>query len=95
MDPPICLDEERKPGQITLAEFEKINIPSLIKSGFLFIWAEKESIGKILKIAKKWGFRYVENFCWIKKNVNNTIAAQSSTYFKKSKATCLIFRNVF
>ncbi|KAJ1561643.1 hypothetical protein HK096_003893 [Nowakowskiella sp. JEL0078] len=94
MDPPIMLpNEEIIPGKITMEQFSKLKIPSLITHGFLFIWVEKEHIPEILKIAEnQWKFRYVENFAWIKLKYNNTIARQESRFFAKSKTTCLIFR---
>jgi N6-adenosine-specific RNA methylase IME4 len=93
MDPPLA-ETDKKPGQITFDEFASLEIPNLIKCGFLFIWTEKEYTHRMLNLTQKWGFRYVENFVWIKKNINNTIAEAPSKYFKKSKSTCLIFRNV-
>ncbi|KAJ3081031.1 hypothetical protein HK102_002627, partial [Quaeritorhiza haematococci] len=70
-----------------------LDINSICTTGFLWIWVEKELIPDILLITeKKWGFRYVENFCWIKRNINNRIARQPARYFNKSKTTCLILR---
>jgi len=93
MDPPLLLPgEEKTPGKITIEEFSTLKISPLVKEGFLFIWCEKEHIPKLLEICDKWGFKYVENFAWIKKYVNNRIARQPYTYFNKSKITCFIFR---
>lgn len=101
MDPPFILPQQRPedilPGQITLEQFAKglgQHIPNLITQGFLFIWVEKEVMPQVLKITEKWGFKYVENFAWIKKTVDNRIVRQPSTYFNKSKTTCLILRLV-
>jgi len=71
-----------------------LKISRLVKQGFLFIWCEKEYIPKLLEICEKWGFKYVENFTWIKKYVNNKIVRQPYIYFNKSKITCFIFRKV-
>ena len=62
--------------------------------GFIFVWIEKEWIQKIVMIAESWGFKYVENFCWIKKNINNQIHKGEYRYFNKSKLSLLIFRKV-
>lgn len=67
-------------------------MPAVIETGFLFIWLEKEWLHRIVKIATQWGFRYVENYCWIKKNINNTIYKGESNYFCKSKLNLLIFK---
>lgn len=45
-----------------------------------------------MNITAKWGFKYVENFCWIKKDVNNQIHKSPYRYFNKSKLSLLIFR---
>jgi len=93
MDPPLLLPgEEEIPGKITIQQFASLKISRLVKQGFLFIWCEKEYIPNLLEICDKWGFKYVENFTWIKKYVNNRIVKQPSPYFNKSKITCFIFR---
>lgn len=56
------------------------------------MWIEKEWLREIIRVTKEWGFKYVENFCWIKKNVNNRIALQPGKLFNKSKLSLLIFR---
>lgn len=70
----------------------RLNIPDVIPCGFLFIWLEKEWLRRIVEIGEQWGFKYVENFCWIKKNINNQIHTSPGTYFRKSKLTLLVFR---
>ncbi|KAJ3159469.1 hypothetical protein HDU86_001787 [Geranomyces michiganensis] len=93
MDPPLLLPGERScSGKISVQQLANLDIPSIIPSGFLFIWAEKELTPYILRATEGWGFRYVENFAWIKRERNNQIARQSSRYFNKSKTTCFIFR---
>jgi N6-adenosine-specific RNA methylase IME4 len=67
-------------------------VTDIIKAGFLFIWLEKEWIQKVVSITAKWGFKYVENFCWIKKDINNQIHKSQYKYFNKSKLSLLIFR---
>lgn len=66
----------------------------LISYGFLFIWVEKELLAQVVRVAMRWGFKYVENFCWIKKTPDNRIVKQISAHFACSKATLLIFRKV-
>ncbi|ORX95161.1 hypothetical protein K493DRAFT_315148 [Basidiobolus meristosporus CBS 931.73] len=93
MDPPLVLpNEEPSPGKITLEQLAALEISRIVPVGFLFVWIEKEYLPDIVQIADKWGFKYVENFCWIKKNINNQIACQPSAYFRKSKLSLLIFR---
>lgn len=64
----------------------------LIPKGFLFIWTEKELIPRVLTMAQKWGFHYVENFAWVKFDVNNKIHTEDYAYFRKSKLTLLMLR---
>ncbi|KAJ3152053.1 hypothetical protein HDU89_001700 [Geranomyces variabilis] len=93
MDPPLLLPGEPScPGKISVQQLSNLDIPSIIPCGFLFIWAEKELTPHVLRATEGWGFRYVENFAWIKRERNNQIARQPSRYFNKSKTTCFIFR---
>ncbi|CAO3587848.1 unnamed protein product [Absidia cylindrospora] len=93
MDPPLLLPgEDPVPGKITIEDLAKLNVNQVVKAGFLFVWIEKEWIRELVRITKDWGFKYVENFCWIKKNINNHIARQPFEYFSKSKLSLLIFR---
>jgi MT-A70 len=95
MDPPLVEDNDNpSPGQLSISAFAKYPIPSLVKSGFLFIWAEKQFTAQLLKIVDNWGYRYIENIAWIKKSMDNSIYREPSTFFNKSKTTCYVFRNV-
>ncbi|KAI8799306.1 hypothetical protein BJ742DRAFT_846698 [Cladochytrium replicatum] len=95
IDPPLLLPREPpSPGKVSVEQLSKLPIPTLIPKGFLFIWTPKELTPAILSMAdKSWsGFRYVENFVWVRLRPNNTIARQPSRFFARSKTTCLIFR---
>ncbi|CAG8785036.1 4855_t:CDS:2, partial [Dentiscutata erythropus] len=93
IDPPLLLPGEApSPGKISIQQFANLNLTVIVPKGFIFIWVEKEYIPDIVQIAEKWHFRYVENFCWIKKNINNQISRESYRYFNKSKLSLLIFR---
>jgi hypothetical protein len=95
MDPPLLLpNESPTPGKITIDEFATLAIPQLIHYGFLFIWTDKRHLANMVQVAMNWGFKYVENFCWIKKTPDNRIVEQPSDHFSCSKATLLIFRKV-
>ncbi|KAF9405081.1 hypothetical protein BGZ94_003769 [Podila epigama] len=93
MDPPLLrAGQEAGPNKITIEQLATLDIGSIMSKGFLFVWIEKEFLPEIVQIAEQWQFRYVENFCWIKRNVNNVIAREPSPYFNSSKLSCLIFR---
>nr|CAG8598316.1 11580_t:CDS:2 [Entrophospora candida] len=92
IDPPLLLPGENpSPGKITVEQLGKLNVTAVVPKGFLFIWVEKEFIPDIVQIAENWKFRYVENFCWIKKNLNNQISHQPYRYFNKSKNPDCLF----
>jgi hypothetical protein len=42
----------------------------------------------------KWGFRYVENICWMQMSVNGNMMKRDSDYLPKSHLSCFIFRKV-
>ena len=95
MDPPLLREgEEPEPNKITIEQLGSLNIGAILPKGFLFVWIEKEFMPHVVLLAEKWGMRYVENFCWIKRNVNNQIAREKAPYFNSSKLSLLIFRKV-
>ncbi|KAG0239212.1 hypothetical protein BGW41_007828 [Actinomortierella wolfii] len=93
MDPPLLREgEEPGPNKITMAQLATLNVGAILPKGFLFVWVEKEFLPDMVALAEQWECRYVENFCWIKCNVNNEIVRTPSRLFNSSKLTCLIFR---
>lgn len=60
----------------------------------LFIWAEKEHTLQTIKLASLWGFSYVENLIWVKKETNNKMILRDYEYVKKNKHTLLMFKRV-
>jgi len=94
MDPPWKLkNTPHQPGFITPQQLGKLKIDEkLLPAGFIFCWVDKEIIPEAVKVMKKWGFIYVENFVWVRKHVNNRIATDPSAYFCRSKQSVLIFR---
>ncbi|KAI9004420.1 MT-A70-domain-containing protein [Hyaloraphidium curvatum] len=96
LDPPLkAVSNSRSDGDscISVEELGALDLSPLMRSGFIFIWVEKEMIPHVIRMAeKKWDCRYVENFAWVKKHLNNRIVTEESTYFRRSKLTCLIMR---
>ncbi|OIR58315.1 MAG: uncharacterized protein A8A55_0904 [Amphiamblys sp. WSBS2006] len=91
MDPPFKCEDEA--ARITLEEFEGIRIADIVSHGMFFIWTEKEMLEEIVDIVcGKWGLRYVENICWLKKNWDNSLHLTESRLFSTSKKTLLVFR---
>ncbi|KAF9092605.1 hypothetical protein BGX29_005251 [Mortierella sp. GBA35] len=93
MDPPLLREgQEPGPNKITMEQLSTLNIGAILPKGFLFVWVEKEFLPEIVRLAESWEMRYVENFCWIKRNANNQIARDPAPYFNSSKLSLLIFR---
>ncbi|KAI7817663.1 hypothetical protein BC939DRAFT_415875 [Gamsiella multidivaricata] len=93
MDPPLLREgEEPGPNKITIEQLGTIDINAILPKGFLFVWLEKKFLPDMVQLAERWKLRYVENFCWIKTNVNNQIVCEKSAYFNSSKLSLLIFR---
>ena len=63
-----------------------------MKRGYIFIWIEKENISEIMMYFEKLNFVYVENMCWIKKEMNNSFSKIDYIFTKKSKRTLFIFK---
>ncbi|PVU85357.1 hypothetical protein BB560_007057 [Smittium megazygosporum] len=93
MDPPLKYIKS-VPTDENSPNISKIPVNKMLApGGFVFVWCEKEFMPELFTIAETvWGLRYVENFCWVKKNTNNQISKQPSKYFCRSKVTCFIFR---
>eukprot|EP01104_Vermistella_antarctica_P008751 TRINITY_DN2214_c0_g2_i1.p1 TRINITY_DN2214_c0_g2~~TRINITY_DN2214_c0_g2_i1.p1 ORF type:complete len:559 (+),score=183.67 TRINITY_DN2214_c0_g2_i1:33-1679(+) len=64
----------------------------LIPCGLIFMWVEKEYIFDACQVMQQAGFNYIENFVWVRMNVNNTIADAPYPYFRKSKRSLIMFR---
>jgi len=92
IDPPWKLSSSSTSLDILPNELEKLNISSLIPNGYIFMWVEKELITEAVLIMNKLKFTYVENLVWVKQSVNNRVITQNYKYFKKSKASLLIFK---
>ncbi|KAI9226676.1 MAG: hypothetical protein DHS80DRAFT_32484 [Piptocephalis tieghemiana] len=94
-DPPLLLDgEPEHPCKMSLEDFAKLPLASHVKAGgFLFVWTPKSLISRMLKVTSAWGFRYVENICWVKLDAaHQRIHDGLSTVIGESKMTLLILR---
>lgn len=75
------------------AKFMKRFLPSVLENGYLFIWVEREELADVIRAAEKYlSFKYVENLCWIKRNLGNRLLLEEGSLFYKSKMTLLILR---
>jgi len=48
----------------------------------------------MLQIGERWGFKCVENYCWIRMTPNNRCYLQEAPVFNKTKFTMLVFRKI-
>lgn len=75
------------------AEFMKGFLPNVLVDGYLFIWVEREELADVLRAAERHlSFKYVENLCWIRRDLGNRLFRESGNLFYKSKMTLLILR---
>lgn len=52
----------------------KLSLPKkLIPTGFVFVWADKENIPKVINIFEDKSFFYVENLVWVQEHFEDTI----------------------
>ncbi|KAI8905231.1 hypothetical protein EDD86DRAFT_212483, partial [Gorgonomyces haynaldii] len=76
---------------LTVEQFAELPF-TYIDFGIIFIWIDKPDVPKAFKLFEARGFKYVENFCWIKLTMDNKIKRDEGQYFQKSKETLYIFR---
>jgi hypothetical protein len=78
------------------AKFMQKILPKVMDDGYLFIWIEREELADVIRAAEKYlSFKYVENLCWIRRDVGNRLMREvpkESALFYKSKMTLLILR---
>lgn len=86
--------------QFTIKEWAKFMqklLPTVMKDGYLFIWIEREELADVIRAAEQYlSFKYVENLCWIRRDVGNRLMREppnvNPALFYKSKMTLLILR---
>jgi len=88
MDPP--WSENLRPCDVASLK----GLYHILPFGFIFVWVEKWMIPEVIEVFEAKGFNYVENVCWIHKNVNNKIRESDSTYFRIGHSTLLVLRKL-
>lgn len=75
------------------AKFMKRLLPNVLDDGYLFVWVEREDLADVIRAAEKHlSFKYVENLCWIQRDLGNRLVKDPGFLFNKSKMTLLILR---
>lgn len=83
------------------AQFMKRLLPVVMEDGYLFIWVQREELAGVIREADRLlSFKYVENLCWVRRDLGNKLmkeplALQDQSHpalFYKSKLTLLILR---
>ena len=69
-----------------------LNNPEWKSLVFAFVWVRKDLISKVCDAMAELHFYYVESLCWVKQQVNNTMARQPSPYICTTHETLLMFR---
>ncbi|PRP84414.1 methyltransferase MT-A70, putative (ISS) [Planoprotostelium fungivorum] len=93
IDPPWQVPGREGPGYVTCQQLEKLNIGSVIKHGYIFLWVEKEILPQAVRWMEKKDFVYVENLVWVMQEPNNSIVCEEYQYVRKSKRSLLIFKS--
>ena len=87
MDPPWQLSTSTPSRGVTIA-YDSLNddlitqIPmeKLQKDGFIFIWVINAKYRVAIDMMNKWGYKLVDEICWVKKTVNGKIAKGHGFY---------------
>jgi N6-adenosine-specific RNA methylase IME4 len=103
IDPPMEEYVRRAPGVLdpedywTWEEIRSLRIEDIADShSFVFLWVGSvEGLEEGRLCFKKWGFRRVEDICWLKTNHENTAASETAindrgALFKRTKEHCLM-----
>ena len=62
------------PSDLSYLELERLQLSRrVVPAGFVFVWADKESIPAVLSIFEKKGFFYVENLVWVRSHDEDTV----------------------
>ncbi|GJD06587.1 hypothetical protein Gasu2_09940 [Galdieria sulphuraria] len=88
MDPP--WSENLRPCDVASLK----GLHHILPFGFVFVWVEKWMIPEVIQVFEAKGFNYVENVCWIHKNVNNKIRESDYRYFRICHSTLLVLRKL-
>ena len=62
------------PSDLSYLELERLQLSRrVVPAGFVFVWADKESIPAVLAIFERKGFFYVENLVWVRCHDEDTV----------------------
>lgn len=62
------------PSDLSYLELERLQLSRrVVPAGFVFVWADKESIPAVLSIFERKGFFYVENLVWVRCHDEDTV----------------------
>ena len=62
------------PSDLAYLELERRQLSRrVVPAGFVFVWADKESIPAVLAIFERKGFFYVENLVWVRCHDEDTV----------------------
>lgn len=97
MDPPWQLSTSTPSRGVAIAydsladeAITSLPISSLQTDGFIFIWVINAKYRKAIHMIHSWGYKLVDEICWVKKTVNGKIAKGHGFYLQHAKETCLV-----
>ena len=77
----------------TLSDAEILKIPFDLlqpKQGFLFVWVINAKYRFALEMMATFGYKLVDEICWVKQTVNGKIAKGHGYYLQHAKELCLV-----
>lgn len=77
----------------TLSDAEVLALPFDVlqpQEGFLFVWVINAKYRFALQMMKQYGYRLVDEICWVKQTVNGKIAKGHGYYLQHAKELCLV-----
>lgn len=97
MDPPWQLSSSNPTRGVAIAYdtlsdacISTLPFTPLQDEGFLFLWTINAKYSFCFNLLSTWGYKFVDEICWVKESVNGKIAKGHGYYLQHSKETCLI-----
>ena len=102
MDPPWQLSTSTPSRGVAIAydslgddSITNLPVQQLQKNGFIFIWVINAKYRKAINMMQNWGYKLVDEICWVKKTVNGKIAKGHGFYLQHAKESCLVGVKVY
>ena len=75
---------------MSLKKILEMNMPQLVKSGYMFIWVTSLSFFPILKQFTSEGFELYEELVWLKYSKKSRLLQSTGNWWLRAKESCLV-----